>query len=129
MNFINIINKNNRMSFKDELTNKVIETRERIKSKAINYFTEWLKSAMISVAEEGRNTGCIGLFDDCDGNEYVNQIYYELLKILIIEKTHKYSEEKVKMYIWLLEEVQKTDIFKDITIEIENDILNFSWYL
>lgn len=138
MNFANIINKNNRMSFRDELNKKVIETRERIKSKAINSFVEWLKSVMNTVAKEGKTAGYINLEDDdeedCeDEDEYeykhINNIYNELQKILIIEEI--IYDEKVNIYNWLLKEIQKTDVFKDININIdlEKQSLHFYWCL
>ena len=122
------------MSFKDELNKKVIETRNRIKNKAINTFVETLKSEMYLVAEEGKTRGFINIEydyedEDEDEDEYKKEIYSQLKQILILQNEINENCEIINTYKWLTEYVKKTDIFKDIYIDIEDNCLQFYWYL
>lgn len=116
------------MSFRDELVKKVHSTRELIRQTAVNDFVGILKSSMIKCAEEGKISGSINLDieTECDEN------FYELFEIqgVLVDDKRRYS------YIWLIEEVKKTDIFaEDIFAEIEmkldsdDNILEFHWCL
>ena len=128
------MDKNSKMSFKNELNKKVIETRDRIKNKAINNFVETLKLAMCHVANEGRTRGSINIeydYQEEDENEYEYNkvIYNQLKKLLILQDEIAENGEIINTYRWLTENVKKTDIFKDIYIDIEDDCVQFHWYL
>ena len=132
--FCKDVDENSKMSFKNELNKKVVETRDRIKNKAINNFVESLKSAMYQVAEEGRTRGSINIEydyqeEDEHGNEYNKEIYNQLRQLLILQDEIAENSEIINTYRWLTENVKKTDIFKDIYIEIEDDCVQFHWYL
>jgi hypothetical protein len=48
--------------------------------------------------------------------------------MLIVEEKN-FEDDRDHVFIWLLEEVKKTNVFKDIDMEIKNDCLEFSWCL
>jgi hypothetical protein len=111
------------MTFKDELNKMVAEVRENIVMNAKNSFIDYLKVVMNDVAKEGRTDGTIDLEIECDGDEYV-----KLQKILVEIAGDKF-EDKEAVYIWLLEEVNKTNIFEGIFMNIDNGCLSFYWNL
>jgi len=124
------------MSFKDELVKKVLSTRELIKQNAINNFVGVLKSSMIKCAEEGKTRGSINLdietepeFDEDDCGE---DVYLVLQNLMQDVRTFVDVDDKRRYtYKWLIEEVEKTNIFADIKIKLDSDdnILEFYWFL
>ncbi len=125
-------------SFKDELTVIVNSVRNNIKTEAINFFINKLKTAMRNIAERGSTRGTIALrinfMDDEDDDEYDKEyvVLRRLNDILLIEeakKTTKEDFEGSKIYEWLLKEIRKIDVFEDIyiSLNIEGDELNFFW--
>ena len=108
----------------DDLRKRVIDTRENIKKEAINKLSQFLKTEMIEFANQGLTKGsfCVDYIDE----EY--NIYDNLKKMLIVEEKN-FEDDRDHVFIWLLEEVKKTNVFKDIDMEIKNDCLEFSWCL
>ena len=132
------------MSFKDELTAEVNSVRQKIKTEAINYFINKLKKAMKNTASKGITNGSISLrlnFDECedeDSTEYCSEYWngdYELYRLNeLLLMTKEIEPGAIEIYKWLIKEIQKTDVFKDIYIIIEEyDIeeyeLKFFWYI
>jgi hypothetical protein len=125
------------MSFRDELVKKVISTRELIKQNAVNNFVGVLKSSMIKCAEEGKTCGSINLdietepeFDEDDCGEDVYLVLQNLL--FEMQDVRTFVDDKRRYtYRWLIEEVEKTNIFADIEINLDSDdnILEFRWFL
>ena len=114
------------MSFKDELNAKVESFRSEVKTKALLFFSQLLKSAMIEVAEEGETKGSIDLSDIEYSNEFEFIDLSKLQRILISMDKIK-SEEKV--FLWLLKEARATCFFDDINIVILDDnFLEFNWH-
>jgi fibronectin type 3 domain-containing protein len=128
-------------SFKDELTAKVNSVRNTIKIEAVNVFIDTLKTAMKNVAARGRKSGSISLrfnfvdFEDCDEDEAEDNNVLELSRLdelLAIEDVERggiTDGDHMRIYKWLLTEVDKTSIFKDIhlNLNIEKFELNFFW--
>lgn len=111
------------MTFKDELMMKVIFVRKTIKSDAINAFIELLKSAMENAAEQGETNGVISIGYELDEEK----VYVKLKDLLLLTKEINNDDEICR---WLLKEIGKTDIFKDIYINRDDDVnyLNFYWF-
>ena len=126
------------MSFKDELTAEVNSVREKIKTEAINHFINVLKEAMKNTARKGMTNGSISLrlnFDDCEYEEdedcaedHTGDLeLYRLDELLLMTKEREPGA--IEMYKWLIKQVNKTDVFKGICIDIntENFELDFFW--
>jgi hypothetical protein len=120
------------MSFREELVKKVISTRELIKQNAINNFVGVLKSSMIKCAEEGKTCGSINLDIETEP-EFDEDVYLVLQNLLFeMQDVRTFVDDKRRYtYRWLIEEVEKTDIFADIKIKLnsEDNILEFYWFL
>lgn len=123
------------MTFKDELNKTVVSVRETVKRKASVAFSNALKSAMETAASQGKTSGETSIDSEIEYDDETNyvEIYEKLEEILIIEGLIKdKSNDKLNVYKWLLEDVQKTDVFKDIFFNIDdnNDYwLKFHWCL
>jgi hypothetical protein len=120
------------MTFKDELTEKVMCFRNTIKTEAITYFVNHLKKAMNIAAMRGRTRGSICLRssfyeeEEEEEEEEDEDILFRLHRLLVKE-----NEESIEMYKWLIKQAYKTGIFKDIYIHLneENYELEFYWYI
>jgi hypothetical protein len=118
------------MSFKDELTTTVNSFRKNIKTEAINYFIDRLKTSMRWSAERGETTGrislAINLNDDVE-DEYV--VLRRLNDLLLIEEVKRTKDfEGTKIYEWLLKQIHKTGIFDGICIVInDNYEMEYFW--
>jgi len=128
------------MSFKDELIAEVNSVRQKIKTEAINYFINILKRAMKNTASKGMTNGSISLrlnFDECEEDEYEDCTedhtgdyeLYILNELLLMTKEREPGA--IEIYKWLIKEIDKTGVFKDIYINIdeENYELKFFWYI
>jgi len=125
------------MSFKDELTAEVKSVREKIKTEAINHFINVLKEAMKNTARLGMTNGSISLrldFDeceyeeeDCDEDHTGDLELYRLSELLLMTKEREPGV--LEMYEWLIKQVYKTDVFKDICINLNTEEyeLDFFW--
>jgi len=121
-------------SFKDELTATVNSVRKNIKTEAINYFINKLKTAMRWTAERGETKGAIALRinfldEDEDNDEYV--FLRKLDDILLIEEARRTTEEGfecLKMYAWLLQQIHNIDVVKDIYISLNIDNYEMEYY-
>ena len=127
------------MSFKDELIAEVNSVRQKIKTEAINYFINILKRAMKNTACKGITNGSISLrlnLDECeDGDEDCAEDHtgdYELYRLNeLLLMTKEREPGAIEIYKWLIKEIDKTGVFKDIYINIdeENYELKFFWYV
>jgi len=128
------------MSFKDELTAEVNSVRQKIKTEAINHFINTLKKAMKYTAAKGMTKGSISLrlnFDefedeyeeDCAEDNTGDLELYRLNELLLMTKEREPGA--IEIYKWLIKEIDKTGVFKDIYINIdeENYELKFFWYI
>ena len=127
-------------SFKDELAAKVNSVRNTIKTEAINVFVDKLKTAMKNVAARGRKSGSIPLrinltdYDEDDEDDKDIELC-RLDELLLREEVEQGVHEELndgcsmRIYIWLIKEVDKTDIFKDIYLQLNiyKYELDFSW--
>jgi len=134
------------MSFEDELNAKVKAVRNNIKIEAINVFIDRLKTAMQNVAARGRTYGSISLrinladyYEDDDDEVELCRLD-ELLRDMETRRLCKESrrlgkelvtvdENPMRFYKWLLEEVDKTGVFKGIYfgLNVEKFELDFFW--
>jgi hypothetical protein len=131
------------MSFKDELTAEVNSVRQKIKTEAINHFINKLKKAMKNTASKGITNGSISLrlnLDECEEDEDEDCTedhtgdyeLYRLNELLLMTKERETGA--IEIYKWLIKEIDKTGVFKDIYINIvnideENYELKFFWYI
>lgn len=131
-------------SFVNELTDIVNSVRDRIKTEAINLFIDRLKTAMKNVAYSGKRSGSITLsasipneYDEKDEDEYEeyetrDYTLSRLDELLLIEESERREiseEDPMRIYKWLIKEIDKTSVFKDIyiNIDIEKFELEFFW--
>ncbi len=108
-------------TFKEELNSTVNKVRDSLKSGAIMFFTQLLKSEMLEVATEGKTSGSIVL----------NDILFPEGRLLKLQKILIYTDEiesEDQIFSWLLKEVKRTSFFDEINIIILDDyILEFNW--
>jgi len=123
------------MSFVEELRNKVIDTRKRIKDRAINSFTDLLKTRMRTVAERGNTRGSIWFKDffeddeDYDDDEDDARLGLDIIELNTLLNEEYRDFNNYEVYNWLLNQVKKSNIFDGIEIGIEKNHLEFKWYL
>ena len=119
------------MTFRDELNEQVMCVRNTIKTEAITYFVNHLQKAMNIAATRGNTRGSICLrssfYEEEEEEEEEDDdedILFRLHRILVKE-----NEKTIEMYKWLIKQVYKTGIFKDIYIYLndENYELEFYW--
>ena len=122
--------------FKDELTATVDSVRKNIKTEAINYFINTLKTAMRNTAEIGETKGAIALrinFMEDEDDEYV--VLRRLNDLLLFEKV-KRTKTKIeegfegpKIYEWLVKQIDKIGVFEGIyiTLNIDKYEVEFWW--
>lgn len=128
------------MSFKDELNAEVNSVRDKIKTEAINHFINVLKEAMKNTARLGLTNGSISLrinFEECEhyhsededcAEDHTGDLeLYRLGELLLLTKEREPGA--LGMYEWLIKEVNKTDVFKGICIDINTEKfeLEFFW--
>jgi hypothetical protein len=128
------------MSFKDELNAEVNSVRSKIKTEAINHFINVLKEAMKNTARLGLTNGSISLrinFEECEHYHSEDEDcaedntgdleLYRLGELLLLTKEREPGA--LGMYEWLIKEVNKTDVFKGICIDINTEKfeLEFFW--
>jgi hypothetical protein len=131
-------------SFVNELTDIVNSVRDRIKTEAINLFIDMLKTAMKNVAYSGKRSGSIELstsipneYDEKDEDEYEeyetrDYTLSRLDELLLREESERREiseKDPMRIYKWLIKEIDKTGIFKDIYIAIDTEKfkLEFDW--
>jgi len=130
-------------SFKDELVAKVNSVRNTIKTEAIHVFIDKLKTAMKIVAARGRKSGSIALrinladyLEECDDEDEEDIELCRLDELLLREEVEQgVREERIndgssmRIYRWLIKEVDKTGIFKDIYLDLNTEKyeLDFFW--
>ena len=111
------------MSFRNELIAQVNNVRNEIKTHAINLFINKLKDAMKYTASLGITNGSISLrlnFEDHYEDDYEDDMgeLDSLNELLLITKEREPGA--TEMYKWLIKEIDKTDIFKDIYITLDD---------
>jgi hypothetical protein len=126
-----------KMSFRDELNDEVKCVRNNIKIKAVNYFTDRLKTAMLNTAKKGETKGAIALrinfMEDEDEDEEYDEEYVVLRRlndILLIEEAKRTTEdfEGSKIYEWLLKQIHKSGVFDDIHICLNIDTYEMEYF-
>jgi len=118
-------------SFKDELSAKVNSVRTNIKTRAVNYFINRLKTAMRNTAERGETKGAIALRMEEEDEEYDEEyvILSRLNDILLIEEAKiEKNFEGSKIYEWLLKQIHKTGVFDDIYICLNIDTYEMEYF-
>jgi hypothetical protein len=128
------------MSFKDELNAEVNSVRDKIKTEAINHFINVLKEAMKNTARKGLTNGSISLrinFEECEhyhsededcAEDHTGDLeLYRLDELLLLTKERESGA--LGMYEWLIKQVNKTGIFKEIYINLNTERyeLDFFW--
>jgi hypothetical protein len=113
-------------NFKDELNCIADSYRSYIKRDIIDCFIALLKNNMTKQSRIGLKSGKISI-EDIYNN--ISESYLDNLDAILIEEAHELENDITDVFVWLLEEVCKTHIFRGICIEYINDDVDNSRYI